>query len=138
MSSEDNSKERLHDVFFYGLYKVPEILEQKGVNPRNPRKGSVEDFELKIGNMATLLRRKGKSAHGMVYSLNHDEIYTLYQGAGLNDYSAEAVAVKVENKIIPALCCNLITPPKENESNREYETKLKQAMENLGLPWHHA
>jgi hypothetical protein len=132
---EDNSKERLHDIFFYGLYMVPEILEQKGVVPRNPRKGTVEGFELRIGNKATLLRATGKTSYGMVYSLNHDEIYSLYQGSGLTEYAPEAIAVNIEKGVIPALCCNLIDPPNERESNQEYESKLKAAMKELGLPW---
>lgn len=135
MLQDDNSKERLHDVFFYGLYMVPELLEQKGVVPRNPRKGSAKGFELRIGNKATLLRSKGKTAYGMVYSLTHDEIYSLYQGAGLNDYAAEALMVNIENETLPALCCNLINPPDASESNHEYESKLKIAMKDLGLPW---
>jgi len=135
MTLDDNSKDRLHDVFFYGLYMAPEILELKGVVPRNPRQGSVEGFELRIGNKATLLRAKGKTSYGMVYSLKHDEIYSLYHGAGLMEYAAEAVAVNIENEIISALCCNLMCPPKDNESNHEYEHKLKTAMKELGLPW---
>jgi len=132
---EDNSKERLHDVFFYGLYMVPEILEQKGVTPRNPRKGRLDDYELRIGSKATLLRAKGKTSYGMLYSLHHAEIYLLYQGAGLHEYAAEAVAVHTGSATIPALCCNLISPPNENESNHDYTSKLKAAMKKLGLPW---
>jgi len=135
MSLEDNSKERFHDVFFYGLYMVPDILKAKGVVPRNPRKGCAEGYELKIGNKATLLRAKGKIAYGILYSLTHEEIYSLYQGSGLNEYAAEAIMVKVQNEAVPALCCNLIKPPKENESNSDYESKLEAAMKNLGLPW---
>lgn len=138
MSINDNSKERLHDVFLYGLYMVPDILKQKEVVPRNPRKGSLEGFKLRIGNMATLLRAKDEKAYGMVYSLNHDEIYSLYQGAGLTEYAAEAVMLDVEDNTIPALCCILISPPEESESNPEYEGKLKSAMELLGLPWKQA
>lgn len=132
---EDNSKERLHNVFFYGLYMAPEILEGKGVSARNPRKGYVEGFQLIIGKKATLLRKSGEKAYGMVYSLTHDEIYSLYQGSGLKDYAAKALAVIVDNEVIPALCCNLITPPGEQESNHEYEEKLKSAMAKLGLLW---
>ena len=73
----DNSRERLHEVFFYGLYMDPDILEQKGVEPRNPRIANAEDFELRIGNKATLLRAPGESTHGIVYSLTHQEINSL-------------------------------------------------------------
>jgi hypothetical protein len=128
-----NSQERLHNVFFYGLYMDPEILEQKGVIPRNPQVGIAEGYELRIGNKATLLRSSKKSASGMVYSLTHKEIDSLYWGAGLDEYAAEAIFVKVGNETIPALCCNLITPPEEGESNPDYGCKLKIAMNRLGL-----
>ena len=130
----DNSPQRLHEVFFYGLYMDPDILLQKGVEPRNPRMGKVENYKLKIGNKATLLRETGAVAHGMVYSLTHAEINSLYWGAGLDEYAAEAMRVKAGSNDISALCCNLIVPPEENESNQEYQTKLIQVMAKLGIP----
>jgi hypothetical protein len=136
MPSSDNSPHRLHDVFFYGLYMVPEILAERGVAMRNPRRGRVEGYTLRIGKRATLLRADGGTAHGMVYALTHAEIHALYAGAGLTDYAAEAVAVQVGTQVLPALCCNLIVAPAEDESNPEYAARLKTAMEKLGLPWH--
>lgn len=130
----DNSKERLHDVFFYGLYMDPVLLEQKGVEPRNARIALVENYELRIGNKVTLLRAEGKQAHGIVYSLTHDDIYSLYRGAGLDDFAPEAMMVRIGGEGIPALCCNLIEPPAENESNSRYESNLKAAMSRLGVP----
>ena len=130
----DNSKERLHDVFFYGLYMDPILLEQKGVEPRNARIALAENYELRIGNKATLLRAVGKQAHGIVYSLTHDEVYSLYWGAGFDDYASEAVMVRIGDEAIPVLCCNLIEPPAEDESNFEYERNLRAAMLRLGVP----
>ena len=37
----DNSKDRLVDVFFYGLYMDEEILKLKSVIPRNQRKALI-------------------------------------------------------------------------------------------------
>lgn len=130
----DNSKDRLHDVFFYGLYMDPDILAQKGVKARRPRVAVVEDYVLRIGNKATLLRASGQSAHGMVYALTHEEIYSLYWGAGLDEYHAEAVLAKTTEKEIVALCCNLLNAPASDESNPEYTEKLKQVMTRLGVP----
>jgi len=131
---EDNSKNRLHNVFFYGLYMDPEIFESKGVKIRNARKAYADHHELRIGNKATLLRAENKQAHGMVYSLTHAEINSLYWGAGLDDYVAEAVLVKTEHEILAALCCNLLVPPESAESNADYSQKLKKVMEKLQLP----
>lgn len=130
----DNAQNRLHDVFFYGLYMDPEILEQKSVEPRNPRRAVVEGFELRIGNKATLLRAEGKLVHGVVYSLTHAEINTLYWGAGLDEYKSEALLAGINGNYIAVLCCNLLNPPAEDESNPEYESKLRASMERLRVP----
>jgi hypothetical protein len=129
----DNSRERKHNVFFYGLYMDPEILENAGVKPDNPRIGYVENYKLIIGNKATLLRAPGEKAYGVVYSLSHSDINKLYWGAGLNEYAAEALVAKIGNEVIPVLCCNLIVPPNESESNPVYSEKLKASMKKLGI-----
>ena len=130
----DNSKNRLHDVFFYGLYMDPDVLEQKGVQPRNPRIAKVEGYELRIGSKATLLRERGGVAYGVVYSLTHSEINSLYWGAGLDAYAAEALLAKIGEDNQAVLCCNLVEPPAKDESNPEYGQKLAAAMKKLGVP----
>ena len=129
----DNSAQRLHRVFFYGLYMDPEILKQKSVEPRSPQIAYAVDFELRIGDKATLLRAAGKIAHGIVYALTHDEIERLYRGSGLTEYAAEAITVVSEGEEYAALCCNLVRPPATNESNPDYREKLVAAMERLGV-----
>lgn len=130
----DNSTDRLHDVFFYGLYMDPHVLKQKGVEPRNPRIAKIENFELRVGNKATLLRASGKVAHGIIYSLTHGEIDALYWGAGLSEYASEALMATVDGQSVPVLCCNLVEPPGSEESNGEYKQKLDDAMKKLGVP----
>lgn len=130
----DNSKKRLHKVFFYGLYMDPEILRMKNVEPRNPQIGYAKNFELRIGNKATLLRALDKQAYGIVYDLTHGEIDALYKDSGLTEYAAEAVMVTIGEKEIPTLCCNLVVPPETRESNADYEEKLLKAMDRLGVP----
>ena len=125
----DNSQNRLQEVFFYGLYMDPKILESKGVNPRNPRVVKVKGYKLRIGKLATLLRDEGSEAYGIVYSLTHSEIYKLYTGSGLNEYVSESLmAYTRDNHILSVLCCNLLTPPEKDESNIEYENKLMACM----------
>jgi len=131
----DNSNRRLNDVFFYGLYMDEEILKSKNVLPRDKRTAVAYGYELRIGNMATLLRKEEAKAYGMVYALTHDEIDTLYTKAGLTDYVAESLIVELEDgSSIPVLCCNLLNPPREDEHNDEYYKKLIVCMENYGLP----
>jgi hypothetical protein len=131
----DNSEKRLNHVFFYGLYMDPELLKAKGVEPRDSRKAVAKGYRLRIGRMATLMRDSKAEAHGLVYALTHDEVNTLYWGAGLNAYVAESLLVVTEeNEEIPVICCNLLIPPEEGERNPEYLDKLKQCMSKLGLP----
>lgn len=131
----DNAASRLNPAFFYGLYMDPELLEAKGVTPRNPRKGVVRGYRLRIGNMATLLREDGAEAHGMLYDLTHAELHSLYRGAGLDAYVAEALLVDCDGEgPVAALCCNLLEPPAEAESNPDYLGKLELCMQRLDLP----
>ena len=130
----DNSENRLNGVFFYGLYMDPDLLRAKGVEPRNPRKAVAKGYRLCVGNMATLLRDPNAEAHGIVYDLTHGEVHQLYWGAGLDAYVAEALVVEIERqqKAI-ALCCNLLIPPSEDETNPEYLERLAQCMKKLGV-----
>jgi hypothetical protein len=131
----DNSENRKHDVFFYGLYMDPDILKSVGVKPNNPRIGYVENYKLRIGNKATLLRAPGEKANGVVYSLSHSDINKLYWDAGLKEYVSEALMAKIGTETIPVLCCNLLVPPNESESNQAYAEKLKVSMNKLGIAW---
>lgn len=130
----DNGPDRLHDVFFYGLYMDPAVLREKGVKPRHPRKAGLADYALRIGERATLLRAKGALTHGMLYALTHAEIHALYQGAGLDEYRAEAVLAQTDEGPVAALCCNLLQPPGEGEANPEYAQQLRQTLKQLDLP----
>ena len=82
----DNSKDRLLDVFFYGLYMDEEILKSKNVNPRNKRAAIAPGYQLRVGKMATLLRDNNAQAFGMVYSQTHDAFTSLYDVSGLSAY----------------------------------------------------
>lgn len=139
----NNSVSRLHDVFFYGLYMDPEILRAKSVEPRNPRLGYAAGYTLRIGNMATLLRDTDPSARafGLVYALTHAELSMLYDQAGLDMYIAEALLVTLctadgldSGTSLPSLCCNLLEPPADHESNPAYQARLLQCMLRLGVP----
>ena len=130
----DNSINRLHDVFFYGLYMDEEILKSKNIPIRNQRSGYIDNYALRIGNLATLMRTENSRAYGMVYAMTQKEIVSLYEGAGLDAYITEALLCKLSDKSkIPVLCKNLAEAPKEDESNDGYFSKLKSCMAKYGL-----
>lgn len=130
----NNSKQRLHNVFFYGLYMDEVILKSKNVEPRNKRISIANGYELRIGRMATLLRKDKAKTYGITYSLTHDEIDILYKHSGLNDYRAESLIVELQDgSSIATLCCNLLNPPTNDENNDEYYQKLIKCMKSYKL-----
>lgn len=132
----DNSKDRLHKVFFYGLYMDEEILKSKGVNPRNKQLVKAENYRLRIGKMATLLRDNSSEVYGIVYSLTYEEIDKLYKDLGLVEYVAEVVLVQTleDKKEMATLCCILLNPPRDKEFNDVYVESLLKCMEKYKLP----
>jgi hypothetical protein len=128
--------ERRIDAFFYGLFMDTSILLASGVTePANPRRAFVDDFELRIGQRATLVPRAGSRAYGVLFALKHSELYLLYAAPGLEAYSPEAIlAQQLDGIITPALCYNLRDPPRASEGSREYASRLQQVLANLGFP----
>ncbi|WP_432947517.1 gamma-glutamylcyclotransferase family protein [Kribbella sp. CA-253562] len=133
---DDNSNRRMINVFFYGLYMDPDLLGDRGVQPRDPRRASVADYSLRIGTQATLLRCTGAHAWGVVYALTHDEVDVLY--GALPTYRAEPVLARTVNgQFVPALCYILFDPPQPGEANPDYAAALTAAAQRLGLPIDH-
>ena len=127
--------DRRIDAFFYGLFMDPDVLKNSGVKFENPRQGYAEDYELVIGNRATLVSVPGQRSYGMVLSVTHVEINKLYSAAGLEDYHPEAITVNLMGEqILPAMCYNLLIPPKPDEANPEYAEKLRKALYRLEFP----
>ena len=130
----DNSINRLHDVFFYGLYMDEEILKSKNIPIRNQRSGYIKNYALRVGNLATLVRSENSRAYGMVYAITQDEVYSLYEGVGLDAYVTEALLCTFsDGSQIAVLCKNLAQAPNEDESNDEYFSKLKSCMARYDL-----
>ncbi len=128
--------ERRVDAFFYGLFMDTAILHTGGVaEPANPRRAFVDDYELRIGQRATLVPRAGARAYGMLFALTHTELDLLYAAPGLEPYRAEALFAQPLGGIVtPALCYKLHDPPQAGEWNQEYASRLQQALAKLGFP----
>lgn len=130
-----NNLLRRIDVFFYGLFMDEALLQAKGIEPQHRRLAALEHFRLVIGERATLVPSPGEKVHGVIFSLTHAEIDSLYADASVRVYRPEAVSAAVANDVrIPALCFNLPTAPAANERNPEYAAKLKKLAERVGLP----
>ncbi len=123
------------DVFFYGLFMDEALLRGKGVNPQARRVASVENFCLLIGARATLWPCAGAAVHGVIFSLTHGEVDSLYSDTSVRAYRPEAVAARVGGvQTVPALCFNLPEPPAGEERDAGYASRLRELAGRLGLP----
>ena len=130
-----NNLLRRIDVFFYGLFMDESLLLAKGIKPQHRRLASLENFRLVIGERATLVPSAGETVHGVIFSLSHEELDSLYADNSVSIYRPEAVIASVaDGGRVPALCFNLPTAPRGNERNPEYAAKLKELAERIGLP----
>src|SRR5262245_46782172 len=106
-----------------------EVLRQSGVTPANPRHAYVAEFELRIGQRATLVPSPGARAYGMLIALTHEELARLYSAPGLEHYRPEAIlAQPIEGTAVPALCYNLLQAPEARERNPDYARRLKSVL----------
>jgi hypothetical protein len=127
--------ERRIDGFFYGLFMDVDVLRNSGVAPADPRHAHVDHFALRIGERATLVPSSGARSYGMLIALTHSEFDRLYAAPGLDQYRPEAVlATTRRGDTVPAMCYNLLVPPKPTERNPDYAVRLKRALRALDFP----
>lgn len=128
--------ERRIDVFFYGLFMDVAILRAGGVAELdNPRRAFVDNFELRIGQRATLVPVAGSRVYGMLFALTHTELDLLYAAPGLELYRAEAIfAQPFDGMVTPALCYNLRHPPPADEWNPAYASRLQDILAGASFP----
>lgn len=130
-----NNLLRRIDVFFYGLFMDESLLRTKGIDPQQRRLAALKDFRLVIGARATLVPCPGETVHGVIFSLTHAEIDSLYADTSVSVYRPEAVIAAMANDDqVAALCFNLPTAPAATERNPEYAAKLKELAGRIGLP----
>lgn len=130
-----NAEVRRIEIFFYGLFMDEALLREKGVNPVNRRLAVVENYALVIGARAAMAPFPGKSVHGVLCSLTHDEVERLYSESSVSVYRPEAVLAKLaDGSAVPALTFNLPAPPSSEERNPEYALMLRELAERIGLP----
>jgi hypothetical protein len=127
--------ERRIDGFFCGLFMDVDVLRNSGVAPADPRHAHVDHFALRIGERATLVPSSGARSYGMLIALTHSEFDRLYRAPGLDQYRPEAVlATTRSGDTVPAMCYNLLIPPKPTERNPDYALRLQRALRALDFP----
>ncbi len=121
-------------VFFYGLFMDVDILARNGVHPSNPRTGYLNDYELKIGDRASLVPCDGDRSYGIVMAVDEDAIHRLYAEASVADYVPEEVRVTmIQGGEVTATCYNL--PPESlTGTNHSYAKSLYELALRLSFP----
>jgi hypothetical protein len=125
----------LIDAFFYGLYMDESVLAGVGVAARNGREARADGVALKIGRRATLVKKPGSAAWGMVFALTQAELDALYGAPGLEVYRPEEIEVALlDGTKVTARVYNLAQPPAAGERNPDYAARLKDVLTELGFP----
>ncbi len=107
--AETDVTERSIAVFFYGLFMDMSVLQQRGLDPRNPQAASLDGYDIEIRDRATLVPHAEARVYGIVTGLTHVEIDTLYAEPGVLEYRPEAVVVILgDGRQVPAPCYNLL------------------------------
>jgi len=121
-------------VFFYGLFMDETLLREKGVNPLKPILAFVENFGLRIGERATIVKSDGERAYGLIMSLSEQDLNILYGDKSVADYIPEnIIAINSSNESINVISYNL---PLEKLSgqNKQYAESLTIVAKKVGLP----
>ena len=129
-----HKKSSMKPIFFYGLFMDESLLKEKGFHPSRPVLAYVNDFGLRIGERATLIKSEGERAYGSIMSLNEAELETLYGETSVADYVPEKlVAISTNSDSINVLVYNL--PMKKLKGrNIEYARSLVNVAKKVGLP----
>ena len=110
------------------------LLREKGFQPTSPELGYIENYALRIGERATLVKIVGQRAYGAIMGLSEEELIRLYSDPTVEDYVPETVTAQlIEGGTRSVLSYNL---PKEKlvGKNKEYAISLTLVAKKIGLP----
>ena len=121
-------------VFFYGLFMDESLLAAKGIVPSEANLGFVDGYGLRIGERATLVRRPGSRAYGVMMDIAPGEAAELYAEDSVADYLPEPVIVELmDGKQVEATCYNL-PGDKVTGANKKYAESLLEVATRLNFP----
>ena len=94
----------------------------------------VDGFGLRIGERATLVKSENERAWGVIMTLSHKELLSLYGESSVADYVPETIeAIDSNNRTVEATVYNL-PPALLSGQNRYYARSLTLVSKNAGLP----
>jgi len=121
-------------VFFYGLFMDSALLESKGIIAESCQPASLDGYALRIAQRATLEKADSKRVHGIVMSLDENDLHRLYSEPSVADYMPQRVVLKLNDGNEVAALCYILPMPVSGGRNREYASALAAAARRIGLP----
>ena len=123
-------------VFFYGLYMDSSLLEDMGYSPELVGTAKLNDYQIHIGNRATLIPAAGTVTYGILMELPDGETEALYSRPEVSGYEAEPVQVNLleDDSTQRSICYILPQEAVGSDINTEYANKLADLVVELGFP----
>lgn len=110
------------------------VLAAQGIEPSEVEIGFVDDFGLRIGERATLVRCPGRRAYGAMMSISSSEAAELYSAESVADYLPVPVIVQLKDGIKVEAMCFILPDDDVTGTNREYADSLLELAIRKGLP----
>ena len=121
-------------VFFYGLFMDEGLLATKGIDPSEVKIGFVNGYRLRIGERATLVRRRDSRAYGVMMEIAGSEAEELYAEKSVADYLPEPVIVELTGGKQVEATCYILPGDKVTGASNKYAKSLLALATKLGLP----
>ena len=125
------------DVFFYGTFMNPNVLEDMGVKVDKVIPAKVDGFELSVRPRANLTPAQLSTAYGALTATTHNDLDKLYtslrKSYGVN-YLPEPVLVETLDGLLKPALCYIASEMREGQAPRELIEQLASCVRGLGLP----
>lgn len=111
------------------------LLRDMGLHPKVVGPAELPDFQIRIGDRATLFPNRGSTSYGIVMKLSSEDATALYSQPGVSDYRPDTVnAILINDRSIQrSACYNLPPDMLGSETNAEYAEKLSALILELGF-----
>lgn len=112
------------------------LLEDMGFRPKLVGAAKLNDYQIHIGDRATLIPTAGSIVYGVLMELSGAEASALYSRPEVSGYQAEPVNVNLleDASTQRSVCYRLPREALGSDINTEYAKKLAVLVEELGFP----
>lgn len=111
-----------------------DLLRAKRLQPTSAVMGYVDDYQLRIGARATLVKKSGCRAYGLIADLRDDELSSLYSDPAVADYKPVVMQANALSGSAREVVSYLLPVHALSGTNPEYALKLAAVAARLGVP----